>query len=64
MKNTWMVCAFAAAVTFGAQTANAAAQGSASEAKSMLQKAITAIKADKTKALGQMSRGEAGFRER
>ena len=64
MKNTWMVCAFAAAVTLSSQPALAAAQGSASEAKSMLQKAVAAIRSDKTKALGQMSRGEGGFRDR
>lgn len=42
----------------------AAAQGSASEAKSMLQKAVAAIKADKAKALDQISLGANGFRDR
>jgi signal transduction histidine kinase len=42
----------------------AAAQGSAAEAKSMLQKAVAALKADKAKALNQMSLGENGFRDR
>ncbi|MGE5865281.1 MAG: cache domain-containing protein [Rhizobacter sp.] len=64
MKNTWMVCAFAATVTLSSQSALAAAQGSAAEAKSMLQKAVAAIKADKARALAQMSRGDAGFRDR
>ena len=42
----------------------AAAQGSAAEAKSMLQKAVAAIKADKAKALGQIALGDNGFRDR
>jgi signal transduction histidine kinase len=42
----------------------AAAQGSASEAKAMLQKAVAALKADKAKALNQMALGENGFRDR
>jgi len=65
MKNTWMVSAFAAAaVTLGSSAAFAAAQGSAAEAKSMLQKAVAALKADKAKALSQFAKGENGFRDR
>jgi len=65
MKNTWMVSAFAAAtLTLGGTSAWAAAQGNAAEAKSMLQKAVVALKADKAKALDQFTKGEAGFRDR
>ena len=65
MKNTWMVSAFtAAAVTLGSGAASAAAQGSAAEAKSMPQKAIVALKADKAQALNQIGKGENGFRDR
>lgn len=42
----------------------AAAQGSASEAKALLQKAVVALKADKAKALNQIALGENGFRDR
>jgi cytochrome c len=38
--------------------------GTAAEAKAMLDKAITAIKADKTKALDIFNKGEGGFRDR
>jgi signal transduction histidine kinase len=39
-------------------------QGSAAEAKAMLQKVVTSLKADKAKTLGQISLGENGFRDR
>jgi len=64
MKNTWMACAVAAAFTFTAPMALAAAEGSATEAKSMLQKAVSALKTDKAKALSQFNKGENGFRDR
>lgn len=65
MKNTWMVSAFAAAaLTLGSNAGWAAAQGSAAEAKSMLLKAVVALKADKKKALDQFTKGEGGFRDR
>jgi hypothetical protein len=38
--------------------------GTADEAKSMLLKAVAAVKADKTKALDMFNKGEGGFRER
>lgn len=38
--------------------------GTATEAKAMLDKAVAAIKADKTKALDQMQKGEGGFKDR
>jgi len=37
------------------------AQGSAADAKAMLEKAVAAIKADKAKALDQINKGENGF---
>jgi signal transduction histidine kinase len=38
--------------------------GTAAEAKAMLEKAVAAVKGDKTKALDQMQKGEAGFKDR
>jgi hypothetical protein len=42
--------------TFGQQ-----ASGTAAEAKAMLTKAVAAIKADKTKAIDMINKGEGGF---
>jgi len=38
--------------------------GTAAEAKAMLEKAVAAVKADKTKALDMFNKGEGGFRDR
>ena len=38
--------------------------GTAEEAKAMLNKAVAAVKADKTKALDMFNKGEGGFRDR
>ena len=38
--------------------------GSATEARAMLEKAVSAVKADKAKALEQMQKGENGFKDR
>jgi signal transduction histidine kinase len=38
--------------------------GSAGEAKAMLEKAVAALKADKTAALAQFTKGEGGFKDR
>ena len=40
------------------------AQGTAAEAKAMLEKAVAAVKADKTKALDMFNKGEGGFLDR
>ena len=40
------------------------AQGTAAEAKAMLEKAVAAVKADKTKALETINKGEGGFLDR
>jgi signal transduction histidine kinase len=38
--------------------------GTAAEARAMLDKAVTAVKSDKAKALDQMQKGENGFKDR
>jgi polyisoprenoid-binding protein YceI len=55
-----------AASTFMSATASAqsAQFGTAAEAKAMLDKAVAAMKADKTKALEMFSKGEGGFKDR
>ena len=40
------------------------AQGTAAEAKAMLDKAVAAVKADKTKAFDMINKGEGGFLDR
>src|SRR6516165_11929205 len=40
------------------------AQGTAAEAKAMLDRAVAAVKADKTKALDMFNKGEGGFLDR
>ena len=55
------------AMTSALLTATAWAQaqfGTAAEAKAMLEKAVSAVKADKAKALDQMQKGEGGFKDR
>lgn len=59
--NPYVVAAFALLVS-GAVLA--AEYGSAAEAKAMLDKAVAAVKADKSKALGEFSKGEGGFKDR
>lgn len=44
--------------------AQQAGQGTAEEAKAMLQKVVSAVKADKTKALDMIAKGEGGFLDR
>src|SRR6476469_5286704 len=56
-----------AAITSAAFSGLAFAQGqfgTAAEAKAMLEKAVAAVKADKTKALDQIQKGEGGFKDR
>jgi hypothetical protein len=43
---------------------SASAQGTAAEAKAMLEKAVATVKADKAKALELISKGEGGFKDR
>jgi len=55
----------AAILAFGlATTARAADFGSAAEARAMLDKAVSALKADKAGALAQFAKGEGGFKDR
>jgi Single Cache domain 2 len=62
MLRTFMIAAAAAltlsAAAFGEQG------GTAEEARAMLDKAVAAVKADKTKALDMFNRGEGGFLDR
>jgi signal transduction histidine kinase len=43
---------------------SASAQGTAPEAKAMLEKAVAAVKADKAKAIAMFNKGEGGFKDR
>ena len=45
-------------------SSTAFAQGTATEAKAMLDKAVAAVKADKAKALDMFNKGEGGFLDR
>ncbi len=47
-----------------APTAWSAEFGTPGEAKAMLEKAVAAVKTDKTKALGMFTKGEGGFKDR
>ena len=62
-----MICpimiAVASAAVFMLST-TAFAQGTATEAKAMLEKAVAAVKADKAKALDTINKGEGGFLDR
>jgi signal transduction histidine kinase len=51
-------------VAVSAATAVAAEFGTAAEAKAMLERAVTAVKADKPGALAKFSKGEGGFKDR
>ena len=62
MIRTFMI-AVASAAVFTLSTA-AFAQGTATEAKAMLEKAAVAVKADKAKALDTINKGEGGFLDR
>ena len=53
-----------AAITLSAAALAQAQFGTAAEAKAMFDKAAAAVKADKTKALDQIQKGEGGFKDR
>ncbi len=55
------VSAFALIGLSSAALAQQVKQGTAAEARAMLQKTIAAVKADKTKALDMIAKGEGGF---
>ena len=65
MLRTLMLCAVASAAIGLVPPTFAQGQfGTAAEAKAMLEKAVAAVKADKTKALDQIQKGEGGFKDR
>ncbi len=57
-----LACASAMVLAHGAVWAQAA--GTESEARAMLDKAVAALKTDKSKALDQFAKGEGGFKDR
>jgi Single Cache domain 2 len=65
MLRTFMIPSACAAVLMASPTAFAQGQfGTADEAKAMLVKAAAAVKADKTKTLDLINKGEGGFLDR
>jgi len=65
MVRTFMITAAAAAILSFSPMVFAQGQfGTADEAKAMLVKAVAAVKADKTKALDMINKGEGGFLDR
>lgn len=64
MKRFRLFAATAVAVLTVASQALAGEFGTADEAKAMLEKAVTAIKADKAGALDKFTKGEGGFKDR
>ena len=63
MLRKFALSAFAVA-SFAALVHAQGASGSAAEAKAMLEKAVAAVKADKTKALASFNAGTDGFKDR
>lgn len=64
MLRKLMLGAFASAALMVSATVVAQAQGTAAEAKAMLEKAVVAVKADKAKALAAFLAGTDGFKDR
>jgi hypothetical protein len=65
MVRTFLISTAAAAALLLSETAFAQGQfGTADEAKTMLLKAVAAVKADKAKALDMFAKGEGGFKDR
>jgi signal transduction histidine kinase len=64
LKNIIAISLVAIASGLSTAAISAAEFGNAAEAKAMLEKAISAVKADKSTALGQIAKGENGFRDR
>jgi signal transduction histidine kinase len=62
MIRTFMIAVASAAVFMLSTTAFA--QGTATEAKAMLEKGVAAVKADKAKTLDTINKGEGGFLDR
>jgi hypothetical protein len=64
MIRTFMIAVASAAVLALSATAFAQQNGTADEAKAMLQKAVAVLKADKAKTLDLINKGEGGFLDR
>ena len=64
MFRTFMIAAASAAVITLSPTAFAQSQGTADEAKAMLAKTVSALKADEAKTLALINKGEGGFLDR
>jgi signal transduction histidine kinase len=65
LRNLVFVVASAAALILSSVAFGQTAQyGTAEDARAMLEKAVAAVKADKTKALEMFNRGEGGFKDR
>lgn len=62
MLRKLMIAALASAAMFA--STSAFAQGTAAEAKAMLEKAVAAVKADKAKAIASFNAGTDGFKDR
>jgi signal transduction histidine kinase len=64
-RNVAFAAIYVAVLVFlTAASARAADYGTAEEARAMLDKAVAAVKADKTKALDMFNKGEGGFKDR
>ena len=63
-RNLAIVSYAAVLVLFTATSVSAAEFGTAEEAKAMLNRAVAAVKQDKTKALDMFNKGEGGFKDR
>ena len=65
IRSLIIAAASAAVLTFSATAfAQPPEHGTADEAKAMLDRVVTAVKADKTKALDMFNKGEGGFLDR
>lgn len=64
MKRISLFFALAAMLIVSAQPVFAGNFGTADEAKAMLEKAVTALKANKADALAKFTKGEGGFKDR
>ena len=63
-RNVAFVAVYVAVLLVTAASTQAAQYGTADEAKAMLDRAVAAVKADKTKALDIFNKGKGGFRDR
>ena len=64
MKRCAMFVALVAMLVVSVPSVFAAGFGTADEAKAMLEKAVTALKANKADALAKFTKGEGGFKDR